>query len=193
MSLGVYQDQEWRKPKGPKTPPYHGNKWRATPGRVVEANNHRSPQENECGYCTTDRWGEGTRCLGRDPFLLLGTIWFGEGNHFAHSLGRRIISNNFFPLTTGRTFIFCLWHDGIWMRKIDGEVLRKKTWWRERTRKFFWTNDGKGNSLSTNENKGDVKGCNGLAVKRSIVLMKQRLCFKITAKLGNSNRQHYSR
>ena len=59
--------------------------------------------------------------------------------------------------------------------------------------KTFYTNDGKGMSLSTNDNKGDVKGSNWLAIKRSIVLMKQGLCFRITAKLGNLKRQHYSR
>ena len=97
-----------------------------------------------------------------------------------------------FPLQQEEPSSFAYDMTGIWTRKIDGEVLRKKTWWRERMRKFFWTNDGKGNSLSTNDNKGDVKGCNGLVVKRSIVLMKQGLCFRIIAKLGNSKRQHYS-
>jgi len=58
--------------------------------------------------------------------------------------------------------------------------------------KMFLANDGRGISLSTNNNKDDVKGCNGSVVKRSIILMKQKLCFKITAKLGNSKRQHYS-
>lgn len=32
-------------------------------------------------------------------------------------------------------------------------------------------------------NKSDVKGGNGLAIKKSIALMKRRLHFKITAKL----------
>ena len=59
--------------------------------------------------------------------------------------------------------------------------------------KTFYTNDGKRMSLSTNDNKDDVKGCNGSAVKGSIVLMKQKLCFRITAKLGNPKRQHCSR
>ena len=54
-------------------------------------------------------------------------------------------------------------------------------------------NDGKGMSLSTNDNKDYVKGYNGSVVKRSIVLMKQKLCFKIIAKLGNSKGQHCSR
>ena len=80
MSLGLYQDQEWRKPKGPKTPPYHGNKWRATHSWAVEANNHWAPQESECGYCITDRWGEGNHCLGRYPLPppQNDMIWRGE-------------------------------------------------------------------------------------------------------------------
>ena len=80
MPLSVYQDQEWRKPKGPKTPPYHGSKWIATHGLAVEANNHLAPQESECGYCTMDRWGEGTRCLGRGPLSppWKDLIWKGE-------------------------------------------------------------------------------------------------------------------
>ena len=53
-------------------------------------------------------------------------------------------------------------------------------------------NDGKGKNLSTKDNKSEVKGGNGLAVKRSILLMKQKLCFRITAKLGNSKGQPYS-
>ena len=47
-------------------------------------------------------------------------------------------------------------------------------------------------SLSTTDNKDDVKGCNGSAVKRSIVLMKQKLRFKIIAKLENSKRKRCS-
>jgi len=53
-------------------------------------------------------------------------------------------------------------------------------------------NDGKGKSLSTKDNKSDVKGANGSAIKSGIVLMKQKVCFKITAKLGNLKRQPYS-
>ena len=58
--------------------------------------------------------------------------------------------------------------------------------------KTFYTNDGKGMSLSTNDNKDNMKGCNGSTIKRSIVLMKQKLCFRITAKLGNPKNQYYS-
>ena len=57
---------------------------------------------------------------------------------------------------------------------------------------MFLANDGKGINLSTNDSKDDVKGCNGSATKRSIVLMKQKLCFRITVRLGNSKRQHCS-
>ena len=37
-----------------------------------------------------------------------------------------------------------------------------------------------------------MKGSNGSAVKRNIVLMKQRLCSRITATLENLKRQIYS-
>ena len=47
-------------------------------------------------------------------------------------------------------------------------------------------------SLSTNDNKDDAKGSNGSVAERSIVLMKQSLCLRITTKLGNSKRQHCS-
>ena len=70
----------------------------------------------------------------------------------------------------------------------EKDTVRKKG-----NEKTFCANDGKGISLSTNDNKDDVKGCNGPAVKRSIILTKQKLCFRITAKLGNSKRQHCSR
>ena len=38
-------------------------------------------------------------------------------------------------------------------------------------------NDGKGKNLSTKDNKSEVKGGNESAVKRGIVIMKQKLCF----------------
>ena len=57
---------------------------------------------------------------------------------------------------------------------------------------MFLANDGKGINLSTNDSKDDLKGCNGSATKRSIVLMKQKLCFRIIVRLGNSKRQHCS-
>ena len=38
-----------------------------------------------------------------------------------------------------------------------------------------------------------TKEGDGSAIKMGMKLMKQRLCFRITAKLGNSKRQHYSR
>ena len=63
---------------------------------------------------------------------------------------------------------------------------------RKGNEKMFCTNDGKGKSLNTDDINDDVKGCNGSAIKIGIVLIKQKLCFKITAKLENSNRQHYS-
>ena len=75
------------------------------------------------------------------------------------------------------------------MRVIEEEDMVKK----KGNEKTFCANDGKGISLSTNDNKDDVKGYNGSAIKRSIVLMKQKLCFRITAKLGILKRQHSSR
>ena len=63
---------------------------------------------------------------------------------------------------------------------------------KKRDEKAFCINDVKGMSLSTDDINDDVKGCNGLAIKRSIVLMKRKLCLRITTKLGNSKRQHCS-
>jgi len=63
---------------------------------------------------------------------------------------------------------------------------------RKGNEKMFCTNDGKGKSLNTDDINDDVKGCNESAIKRSIILMKRKLCFRITAKLENSKRQHYS-
>ena len=56
-------------------------------------------------------------------------------------------------------------------------------------KKKLWKNDEKEKKEETKDNKSDVKGSNESAVKRSIVLMKRRLCFRITAKLRNSKRQ----
>ena len=47
--------------------------------------------------------------------------------------------------------------------------------------------------LNTQVINADTKEGNGSAIKMGMKLMKQRLCFRITAKLGNSKRQHYSR
>ena len=42
--------------------------------------------------------------------------------------------------------------------------------------------------INANTKEGDRS-----TIKMGMKLMKQRLCFRITAKLGNSKRQHYSR
>ena len=63
---------------------------------------------------------------------------------------------------------------------------------KKRDEKAFCINDVKGMSLSTDDINDDVKGCNGLAIKRSIVLIKRKLCLRITTKLENSKRQHCS-
>ena len=93
----------------------------------------------------------------------------------------------------GRTFIFCRRHNrlferGRWVVRFWGR------WHGEEKgiKKAFWANDGKGKSLWTKDNKSDVKGGNESTAKRSIVLMKLNLCFRITAKLRNSKRQPYS-
>ena len=39
----------------------------------------------------------------------------------------------------------------------------------------------------------DMKEGDRSAIRMGMKLMKRRLCFRITAKLGNSKRQHYSR
>ena len=75
-----------------------------------------------------------------------------------------------------------------WVKVFKVEDTMKK----KRDEKAFCLNDVKGMSLSTDDINDDVKGCNGLAIKRSIVLMKRKLCLRITTKLGNSKRQHWS-
>ena len=112
------------------------------------------------------------------PFLLLGVFRFREGSIFAYDFGGRIINGNLLPLTLGRTFAFHWCYDRIF----DWHRLVRMFWGRRHSEgkgneKKFWANNGKGTSLSINDNKDDVKGCNRLAVKRSIVLMKQKLCF----------------
>ena len=77
-----------------------------------------------------------------------------------------------------------------WMKK----VMR---FWEDETvkgneKKSLWENDEEKKNKETEDNKSDRAGSNGSAVKRSIVLMKRRLCSRITAKLGNSKRQVYS-
>ena len=47
--------------------------------------------------------------------------------------------------------------------------------------------------LNTQVINAGTKGGDGSAIRKRMKLMKQWLCFKITAKLGNSKRQHYSR
>ena len=56
-------------------------------------------------------------------------------------------------------------------------------------RKEFWENDSERKIPRAKDNKSDMKGGNESTVKRSIELMKQKLCFRITNKLGNSKGQ----
>ena len=98
---------------------------------------------------------------------------------------------------------FPLWREGpsSFIDVVMGYLIGKD-WWRgfgkeDTVRRGEWKRHsermmGKGISLSINDNKDDVKGCNRSVVKRSIVLMKSKLCFRIIAKLGNSKRQHCS-
>ena len=52
MSLGVYQDQKWKKPQRPKPPLYRNGKFKATHSPPVETDNRRAPQENEYRHRT---------------------------------------------------------------------------------------------------------------------------------------------
>ena len=63
---------------------------------------------------------------------------------------------------------------------------------KKRNEKEFCVSDANGINLSIDDINDDVKGFNGSAIKKGIVLMKRNMCFRITAKLGNSKRQHYS-
>ena len=75
-----------------------------------------------------------------------------------------------------------------WVKVFEEEDRMKK----KRDEKAFCICDVKGMSFSTDDINDDVKGCNGSVIKKGIVLMKRKLCFKITTKLGNSKRKHYS-
>ena len=126
-------------------------------------------------------------------FFLLGVFQFREMSIFAYGIGGRIVEGDFLPLTAGRTLAFCQCHGGMfgrnrWVKVFEEEDTVKK----KRNEKAFYASDVKGISLSTDDINDDVKGCNGSAIKIGIVLIKQKLCFKITAKPGNSKRQHYS-
>ena len=46
--------------------------------------------------------------------------------------------------------------------------------------------------LNTQVINAGMKGGNGSTIRKRMKLMKRQLCFKITAKLGNSKRQHCS-
>ena len=189
----MYQDQGSKKPKGPRTPPCHGSKWKATHDPMAETSSHWVPSKNRRKHRTMVQWGERTHYQGRDSFPHPRSASIQNGSIFAHDFGSRIVRGNFLPLTARRTLVFDRRYKEIfgrnrWVRMFEEEDTVKK----KGNEKTFYTNDGKGMSLSTNDNKGDVKGCNGSAIKRSIVLMKQKLCFRITAKLGNLKSQHCS-
>ena len=109
--LGVYQGQEWWKPKGPRNvriiaanrKPHTAQRWR----RIVtrhhgEVNVSIIPWIDE--GMTLTIWVA-------TPFLLLEAIQFGERSLFTHNFGKRIIGGDFFPLMMGRTFIFRRRHD----------------------------------------------------------------------------------
>ena len=119
------------------------------------------------------------------PFFLLGMFQFGERGVFTNDFGGRIVGGDFLPLTVGRTFIFHRCHGGMfdrnrWVKVFKEEDMVKK----KRNEMVFCISDVKGMSLSTN----DMEECKGSAVKKVNVLMKRRLCFRITTILGNSKR-----
>ena len=87
------------------------------------------------------------------PFFVLGALQFGKRSVFAHDFGGRIISGNFLPLMVGRTLAFHWRHDEIFGRKRWARVFEEEdTVKKNGNEKTFCTNDGKGMSLSTNDN-----------------------------------------
>ena len=111
--------------------------------------------------------------------------------------GRRS-EDNLFSLTVGGALAFrrqyCV---GIWSEIMDGGVWgrgsreERENWKRVLGRKKeFVFGLQRDFVLNTQVINAGTKGGDGLAIKKGMKLMKQRLCFKITAKLGNSKGQH---
>ena len=174
MSFGVYQDWKWKKQKGTKTPLYWDGKWRTIHDSPTEGDNHQALWENECGHHTANRWGEGTCYLGYGPlppFRNSSILRWGASSPMV--LARGSSSATFFPLWREgpSSFIdvmmgYLIGKD--WWRGFGKEDMVKRGEWRRHSERMM----GKGISLSINDNKDDVKGCNQSVVKRSIVLMK---------------------
>ena len=114
--------------------------------------------------------------------------------------GRRS-EDNLFSLTVGGALAFCRHHCvGIWSEIMDGGVWGrgsgeerengKRVLGRKKEFVFGLQRDF---VLNTQVINAGTKGGNRLAIRKGMKLMKQRLCFKITANLGNSKGQHCSR
>ena len=109
-------------------------------------------------------------------FLLLGVFRSEEGSIFTYGFGGKIIGSDFLPFSERRTLAFCRCHNEIFGRNSWVSVLEEQDMVKKKgNKKAFCVNDGKGMSLSADDNKYDVKVYNESIVKRSIILMKQKL------------------
>ena len=163
------------------------HKWPGSGG-----NSHQAPSKNGHKCRTMDRWKECTHYLGWDLHLPLhsGRIWRERCPH--QRFGDNIVGSNFLALKVGRTLTFCWCHGGMfdwnrWINVFEEEDTMKK----KRNEKVFCISDVKGIILSTDDINVDVKRCNGSSIKKRHGI-NEKLCFRITAKFGNSKRQHCS-
>ena len=135
--LGVYQDRGSRKLKGPKIPPCHVGKWRATCNLAAEASSHQLLLENECGCHTTDRWGECTCYLCHDSLLPPQSFLIMRDEHFHLRFWWQDNWWQFPPLTVGRTLVFHQYQDGIFGRNRlvrmfkEEDMVKKKREWKD--------------------------------------------------------------
>ena len=133
-------------------------------------------------------------------FFLIGMVQLGIHGLFAYVTCGKRIGDNLFSFTMGGALVFLRCYcTRIWLKKTNGGVWgggngeERENGERvlERKKEFVFGLQ-RDSLLNTQVINAGMKGDNGSTIRKRMKLMKQQMCFKIIAKLGNSKKQHCS-
>ena len=133
-------------------------------------------------------------------FFLVGMVWLGIHGLLAYVTCGRRSGDNLFSFMVGGALAFRQCHyTRIWLKKLDGGVGgRESGEERENGKRVLGRNKEfvfglqRDSLLNTQVINAGMKGGDRSTIRKGMKLMKRRLCFKITTKLGNLKRQHCS-
>ena len=134
-------------------------------------------------------------------FFLVGMVWLGIHGLLAYVTCGRRSGDNLFSFMVGGALAFRRRHyTRVWLKKLDGGVGgRESGEERENGKRVLGRNKEfvfglqRDSLLNTQVINAGMKGGDRSTIRKGMKLMKRRLCFKITTKLGNLKRQHCSR